>query len=273
MTTAQTSKSLLNRSVLALSLSAAMAVSAVSTAQAAPTMESGKLKVGMEISYPPFESYDGDKVVGFDPELSAILANEMSAEAEFSNTKFTSLILGLQSNKFDAVISGMYITPERQKKADAIPYARTGAAIMVLKSSEAEPKTEQDLCGMKVGLQQGTEWVNQLTKLSTDYCAANGKAPIEIREFPSAPEVSQALMSRNVEAQLEIDGAARMFVERTRGRIKITSTDLVYPQTLGIYIKQGNTETKAAIESALAAATADGKYPALLEKYGLSAPK
>jgi len=26
-------------------------------------------KVGMDITYPPFESYEGDKVVGFDPEV------------------------------------------------------------------------------------------------------------------------------------------------------------------------------------------------------------
>jgi polar amino acid transport system substrate-binding protein len=228
------------------------------------------LSVGMEVSYPPFESYEGDKVVGFDPELSSLLAAKLSAEPKFNDTKFTSLILGLGANKFDAVISGMYIIPERLEKADAIPYARTGAMIMVLKGSEKQPKTEQDLCGMKVGLQQGTTWVKALNELSESYCKAEGKESITVQEFPSAPEVSQALMSRNVEAQLEIAGAAKMFAERTKGRIEISSPDLVYPQTLGIYVKKGNTALKESLETAMAQIKADGSYQALIDKYELT---
>lgn len=233
-------------------------------------LSSGTLKVGMEVTYPPFESYDGDKIVGFDPEVSALLAEQINAQASFMDTKFTGLILGLASNKFDAVISGMYVTPARQKQADAIPYARTGAAILVLKGGSLQPKTEKDLCGTKVGLQQGTTWVKALNDLSNSYCKANGKPAIDVREFPTAPEVAQALMSRNVQAQLEIAGAAKMIVEKSRGRMEISSPDLVYPQTLGIYVKKDNTELKTALQKALATITANGSYPALLKKYDLS---
>jgi len=229
-----------------------------------------RLSVGMEISYPPFESYKDGKIVGFDPEISALLAAKLGAEAHFNDTKFTSLILGLGANKFDAVISGMYIIPERLKKAEAIPYAKTGASIMVLKDAEAQPKTEQDLCGLKVGLQQGTTWVKALNELSASYCITNGQEAITVQEFPSAPEVSQALLSRNVQAQLEIAGAAKMFAERTKGRIAISSPDLVYPQTMGMYVKKDNLALKASLETALAAIKADGSYMALIEKYELT---
>jgi len=266
-------ESLFRRATLALGMTAVLAPATLlsATASAEPLIDSDTLKVGMEISYPPFESYEGDKVVGFDPEVSAMLASHMGVEAEFQDTKFTSLILGLGAQKFDAVISGMYLTDERQKQADGLAYARTGAYIMVNKGSDIQPQTEHDLCGVVVGLQQGTAWVKQLGELSESYCKANGKDAITIREFPSAPEVSQALMSRNVQAQLEIAGAARMFVERTRGRIEISSPDLVYPQILGIYVKKGNTELMSALEKALAEATASGEYQALLDKYNLLA--
>lgn len=104
-------------------IAAAIGLSSTS-ALAASTLTEGKINVGMEITYPPFESYDGDKVVGFDPELTALLANKMGVEYGFTDNKFTGLILGLASNKFDAVISGMYIIPDRLEKADAIPYAK-----------------------------------------------------------------------------------------------------------------------------------------------------
>jgi polar amino acid transport system substrate-binding protein len=243
---------------------------ASSAVSAQALLSSGTLKVGMEVTYPPFESYDGDKIVGFDPEVSALLAKQIHAQASFVDTKFTGLILGLASNKFDAVISGMYVTPAREKQAYAIPYARTGASIMVLKGGSLQPKTEQDLCGLKVGLQQGTTWVKALNELSESYCKANGKPAIMVQEFPTAPEAAQALMSRNVQAQLEIDGAAKMIVEKSRGRMEISSPDLVYPQTLGIYVKKGNDELKMALQKALATITKNGSFPALLKKYDLS---
>lgn len=258
----------LSFTTIALSLSALMSVNAT----ADNLLTAGTLKVGMEITYPPFESYDGDKVVGFDPEVSALLGEQIGAVPEFSDNKFTSLILGLTSNKFDVVISGMYVTDERLKVADAIPYARTGASIMALKNSAIQPKTEQELCGVKVGLQQGTTWVKELRDLSDSYCKANGKPAIVVQEFPSAPEASQALLSKNVQAQLEIAGAAQIIVEKTRGRIEVSSPDLVYPQTLGIYINKNNKALKMELEKALATVTENGSYPALLKKYELVGP-
>jgi polar amino acid transport system substrate-binding protein len=242
----------------------------VGAAQSA-VLEPGRLKVGMEISYPPFESWEGDKVVGFDPELSAALGRQLGLTPAFVDTKFTGLILGLGAGHFDAVISGMYVTPERQAQADAIPYAQTGAKILVKKDSPAQPRTEHELCGLTVGLQQGTVWVGALKKLSGEFCLTQGKKAIEVREFPSAPEVSQALLSGNVQAQLEIAGAAKMFAERTRGRLVVSSPDLVYPQTLGIYVKRGNTALQADLRRALATLRASGEYQALLKKYELTA--
>ena len=240
-------------------------------AQSSPLMAAGELKVGVEVAYPPFESWLGDRVVGFDPELSALLAREMKARPIFMDTKMAGLILGLGAGQFDTVISALYITPERTAIADAIPYAGTGALILVAKGGPVQPKTEKELCGLKVGLQQGTAWISAIQKLSEAYCVGHGKPPVHVSEFPTGPEVTQALLSRNVEAQIEIAGTARMFAERTRNRLTISSPDLIYPQTLGIYIRKGNTPLRQAIEQALGRLRASGEYAALIKKYELEA--
>ena len=49
----------------------------------------------------------------------------------------------------------------------------------------------------------------------------------------------------------------------------VSSPALVYPQTLGIYVKKGNTALYQAMEKALAAAQANGEYAALIAKYEL----
>ena len=81
-------ESLFRRATLALGMTAVLAPATLlsATASAEPLIDSDTLKVGMEISYPPFESYEGDKVVGFDPEVSAMLASHMGAEPEFLDT-------------------------------------------------------------------------------------------------------------------------------------------------------------------------------------------
>lgn len=240
-------------------------------AQAADTstISTHELKVGMEISYPPFEYYDGDKVVGFDPEVSAALAKRMGLEVGFSDTRFPNLILGLNANRFDTIISGMYILPERLEQADAIPYAKTGAAIMVRADASDRPATPQALCGKTVGLQQGTSWIKALQEVSDGYCKEQNAGAIAINEYPTTSEASQALLSGHIQAHLEIDAASQMIVEKSRGRIAISSQGSIYPQVLGIYVKKGNSQLLDALKAALDDFKASGEYAELLKKYNL----
>lgn len=69
--------------------------------------------------------------------------------------------------------------------------------------------------------------------------------------------------------QLEIAPAAQIIVDKSRGRLAISSTRLVYPLPLGIYVAKGNTELAEAIKATLAALKANGQYAALIKKYNL----
>jgi len=248
-----------------------MAVQPSQAVETPPTLNEGVLMVGMEIAYPPFESYDGDKVVGFDPDVASALAERMGLEVDYFDTRFPNLILGLNSGRFDTIISGMYILPDRLKQADAIPYAQTGAAIMVTADSEVMPKEPEDLCGLTVGLQQGTSWVAKLNDLSTSYCEANGKGAITLREFPTTSETSQALLSGNIQAHMEIVSASQSIADKSRGRIVISSEHALYPETLGIYVKKGNEALFQALEAAVNEFKQTDEYQALLDKYSLEA--
>ncbi len=75
----------------------------------------------------------------------------------------------------------------------------------------------------------------------------------------------RALLSKNIDAQLEIAPAAQIIVDKSRGRTGISSTRLVYPLPLGIYVAKGNTELAEAIKATLATLKANGKYAALIK--------
>ncbi|WP_199731297.1 transporter substrate-binding domain-containing protein [Paraburkholderia sp. RAU2J] len=226
----------------------------------------------MEITYPPFESYSGNDVVGADADIARALAKEMGLRVEFADTRFPNLILGLNAGHFDAVISAMFIKPERTAQANAIAYATTGGAILVPSGAATKPATLQDLCGMRVGVEQGNVWASTLAGVSDGYCKSNGKGAIAVSSFPSAPEAFQALMSNNVQAQLEVAPAAHALAAKSSGRVAVSSPNLINPVLLGIYTKKSNAALTASLNDALAKLKKSGEFGQILAKYSLLPP-
>ncbi len=70
------------------------------------------IRFAAEASYPPFEFIDANnKIQGFDVDLANALCREIDADCTFTNQAFDSLIPSLKFRRFDAVMSGMDITP------------------------------------------------------------------------------------------------------------------------------------------------------------------
>lgn len=60
----------------------------------------GKLRIGLDDSYPPMEFRDEkNNLVGFDIDLSNEIAKRLGVKVEFITTKFSGILLGLQSKK------------------------------------------------------------------------------------------------------------------------------------------------------------------------------
>lgn len=75
--------------------------------------------IATEAAYPPFNDTDASgKIVGFDVDVINALCQEMGTQCEVVAQDWDGLIPGLLSDKYDAVIAGMSITPERQAQVD-----------------------------------------------------------------------------------------------------------------------------------------------------------
>lgn len=94
-----------------------------------------KINFGVSATYPPFESIGANnEIVGFDIDLAKALCKQMQAECTFTNHAFDSLIPSLKFRKYDAVISGMDITPERSKQVSfTTPYYENSAVVIAKK--------------------------------------------------------------------------------------------------------------------------------------------
>lgn len=123
------------------------------------TVEKGKLKIGMEIGYPPMEYYDtdGKTPIGFDIELGKAVAAKLGLEAEFIDTAWDGIFAGLETNKYDCVMSAATITPERLQSMEfSKPYVGNGQTIVVNTASGFKPATPADLAGKTVAYQAET---------------------------------------------------------------------------------------------------------------------
>lgn len=255
----------------AIRIAAVLAVASASIQASAGTVEAGALQVGTDLTYPPYNYFDDNKQpAGFDVELMTALAKVAKLTPKFLDTRFENLILGVKGNKFDVIASTLYVKPERAQQITFVPYMKTGVSIAVKKGSAFMPVTPDQLCGKKVGNIKGAAWLAELKKLSETTCA--GKGGIDAREYPTSPEATQALLSGGVDAQMEDSAVLRNAVDKTGGRLVISSKTQLYPVIVGLGFNQQNTELVKVVENALDSLRKDGQYQSLLSKYNVSAP-
>jgi polar amino acid transport system substrate-binding protein len=122
---------------------------ALSSFSAQAFQQPGKITAGSDMTFFPYEYMENNKPAGFDIEFLAGLAKTMGREAVNIDTRFPNLIPGLQGGRFDITNSSMYITAERLKVIDMVPYLKSGEAILALKGSDYQPKTPEDFAGIK----------------------------------------------------------------------------------------------------------------------------
>ena len=257
------------RSVAVGTVSALLAVSSMS---ALAFKEEGKIIAGSDMTFFPYEYMDNNEPAGFDIEFLDGLAKVMGREAENIDTRWANLIPGLRGGRFDITNSSMYITADRLKVIDMIPYLKSGVSILAVKGNDYQPKTPEDFCGHKIGSMAGTAWLKKIQTLSVEYCEANGLEPIAISEYPTDPQTTQAMLSRAVDAQITDAAVARGVIDKLGNRIVISSDTIIYAVLNGFGVRKGNDEVKQALIEGLEKYSKTPEYAALLKKYNFQAP-
>jgi len=257
------------RSVSTIALGTTMAVTSFN---AMAFLQPGKIIAGSDVTFFPYEYMDNNKPAGFDIEFLAGLAKVMGRTSENVDTRWANLIPGLRGDRFDITNSSMYITAERMKVIDMVPYLKSGESILSIKGAAYQPKVPEDFCGHKIGSMAGTAWLTQLQKLSVDYCQANGLQPIAISEYPTDPQTTQAMLSHAVEAQITDAAVARGVIQKMGDRLAISSETLIYPVLNGFGVKKGNDTVKNAMIAGIQKYSQTPEYAALLKKYNFQAP-
>ncbi|MGK3112329.1 arginine ABC transporter substrate-binding protein [Candidatus Pantoea formicae] len=218
------------------------------------------LRFATEASYPPFEFVDSDnKIQGFDVDLANALCKEIDATCTFTNQAFDSLIPSLKFRRFDAVMAGMDITPEREKQVlFSKPYYDNSAIFIAQKGKLADVAA---LKGKRVGVQNGTTHQKYLSDKHSD---------ITVVPYDSYQNAVLDLKNGRIDAVFGDTAVVNEWLKQNANLAplgeKVTDKDY-FGTGLGIAVRQGNTNLQSKFNTALEKIKADGTYKTIYNKW------
>lgn len=220
----------------------------------------GKLVIGIEGTYPPFTYHNDDgSLAGLDVELGTALAEKLGVEVEFQEAAWDSLLIGIDSGRFDTVINSVSITDERAEKYDFSDPYYYEARRVVVRADDDSIQTPEDLNGKKIATnatnaflpwyeEQGAEIIGIDTSAEAIDLVLSGRADFLGTSVP----VLNAYLDEHPDAK---DKLKEAFV--------IPNSEDV----IAIPVRKGEIEFLDAINAALAELRADGTLKAISEKY------
>ena len=152
-------------------------------------LSSGKFIVGIEGTYPPFTYHDeSGELAGYDVEVAQKIAEKLGVEVEFVEAAWDSLLIGVDTGRFDTVINCVSITEERQGKYDFTDPYYFNSRPVIVRADDDRIQTEEDLKGMKVA--------TNLTNAYIDWLEGHGA---EVVGIDTSGESIEMLLSGRVD--------------------------------------------------------------------------
>lgn len=219
------------------------------------TAEVEKLTMATNATFPPYEFYEGEKIVGIDAEIADAIAKKIGMELEIVDTEFGSIITGVQSGKYDIGMAGMTVTEERKLSVNFTDTYATGIQSIIVKDG-SDIKAIEDLAGKKIGVQQDT----------TGHIYASDEYGDEmVVPFNKGTDAVAALVSGKVDCVIIDNQPAISFVAANEG-LSILDTEYAV-EDYAICIAKENTELLEKVNGALKELIADGTVKTIIDKY------
>ncbi len=214
-----------------------------------------KLIMGTNAQFPPYEYYDGDKIIGIDAEVAALIAEKLGMELEIKDMDFGGIVSAVENGVIDMGMAGMTVNEDRLLQVNfSTSYAKGVQVVIVNEGSDIA--TIDDLAGKLIGVQEATTG----DKYSTEDFGEES-----VKRYQNGAAAVAALKSGIVDAVIIDNEPAKAFVEVNEG---LTILETAYTEEdYAIAIAKENTELLDKVNAALAELTADGSIAKIINKY------
>lgn len=219
------------------------------------------LRVGLEAGYMPFELKDkSGNIVGFDVEIAKMMAEDMGVKLELVNTAWDGIIPALLTDKFDIIMSGMTITPQRNLQVNFCdPYIVVGQTIFVKKDLEGKIKSYKDLDDPKYTI---------ATKLgvTADYASKKFMGKANIKLYETEQEGAMEVLNGKADAFVYDLPYNAIFYAQNKDKLGFIDEPFTY-EPLAWAVRKGDPDFVNFLNNYLAQIKGDGRYQVAYDKW------
>lgn len=228
--------------------------------ETAENTEGGVLRMATNATFPPYEYYEGDEVVGIDPEIAAAIAEKLGMTLEINDMDFDPAIAAAQTGQADIVMEGLTVTDDRKEKINFTDSYATGVQVVIV-PEDSDIQSVEDLEGKLIGVQQGTTG----DLYCSDTPENGGFGEENVQKFTSGPVAVEALKNGQIDCVVIDNEPAKSYVAQNEG-LKILDTEYV-TEEYAIGISKDNPELLEQINAALQELKDDGTIQSIIDKY------
>jgi polar amino acid transport system substrate-binding protein len=236
-----------------------IAAAAAALAMFATSANAQAVRIGTEGAYAPWNFVDdGGALAGFDIDVGNELCKRTGLECTWVQTAWDTIIPNLNAGNFDAIMAGMSITEERAQSIDFTsdysppdPSAYMTAAATTIDFNAMK--------GLRIGTQGGT--------IQSAYAEANFKDGNTLLTFETADAALADLSAGNLDVIFADNGYIREVVAGSGGALKLDGPTVAIGGGVGIGLRKADDELQAKLDTALAAAKADGTIDKLIVQW------
>ena len=204
------------------------------------TTTSGTLVMATNASFPPYEYYENEKIVGIDAEVAELIAQKLGMTLEIKDMEFGSIIGAVQTGTVDMGMAGMTVTEDRLVTVDFSDTYATAVQVIIVKE-DSEIKSADDLEGKKIGVQENT---------TGDIYVTADFGEESVKRYSKGNDAVAALSAGIVDAVIIDNEPAKNYVAANEG-LKVLDTSYA-DEEYAIAVSKDNTELKEKINAALA---------------------
>ncbi len=164
-----------------------------------------ELIMATNAAFPPYEFYEGDKIVGIDAEMAAAIADEMGRKLVIDDMEFDSIITAISTGKADIGMAGMTVTEDRLQSVNFSESYATGIQSIIVPVGSDITTVDDLLAGEQlIGVQNAT---------TGDIYASGDFGDERVMKYPKGADAIQALVTGKVDCVIIDNEPAKAFVE------------------------------------------------------------
>ena len=218
----------------------------------------GEVVIATEGTWSPWTYHDeSGKLTGYDIEVGRLIAEKLGVRAHFVEGKWDGLLAGISAGRYDLMINGVDVTPERQKAyCFSQPYAYN-KTVVVVSESNTTIHTMQDLKGKKTA-----------NTISSTYAEIAERYGANVVGVDDLNQTFELLLSGRIDATLNAEVVYYDYKKvHPTAPIKIAATDENVTSVAIAMKKEGTEKLQSEINRILTDLDSRGQLKELSERF------